>query len=454
MDAELHLLPQILLCAGVGAYLFMRHWRDEAGVGLLFTYILTFGLLHWLAPALFLLPWYDVPGLDLTVEGLGESTLAMVAFAVGAELAAWLERRHRSAEPAEWLAVVVNQRSTFYLVVGTVLYVLVTSVLQRLPSITAIAATGSTLVVAGLGLRCWTAWQEGRKGRLWLWVIATAPLPIVTVVAQGFLGFGFAGMLTVLGLVASFYRPRWQVLLAGVLLTYLGLSVYVTYMRDRGDIRNVVWSGAGFDARFQQLGDTFREGEWFDLSNSDHLDRINQRLNQDFLIGAAVSHLQADPRAFAHGATLAEAVVALVPRALWPNKPVAAGSGNLVTTYTGIVFAEGTSVGVGQVMESYINFGTPGVVVGFFLIGLIVVTVDRRAAWQLRQGDVDQFLLWYLPGLSLLQIGGSFVELTSTAGAGLVMALLLRQLMRLRAHAQPLHVRLQSGRPGRSGVSP
>jgi hypothetical protein len=27
------------------------------------------------------------------------------------------------------------------------------------------------------------------------------------------------------------------------------LSVYVTYMRDRGDIRNVVWSGAGISAK-------------------------------------------------------------------------------------------------------------------------------------------------------------------------------------------------------------
>ncbi len=47
-----------------------------------------------------------------------------------------------------------------------------------------------------------------------------------------------------------------------------------------------------------------------------------------------------------------------IPRALWPNKPVVGGSGDLVSTYTGIRFADGTSVGIGQVLESFVNFGT------------------------------------------------------------------------------------------------
>ena len=65
----------------------------------------------------------------------------------------------------------------------------------------------------------------------------------MTVFGQGFLGYGFAGMLTVFAFVASFYRPRWRILVLGVLLGYLGLSVYVTYMRDRR--RFVRWSGVG-----------------------------------------------------------------------------------------------------------------------------------------------------------------------------------------------------------------
>ena len=59
----------------------------------------------------------------------------------------------------------------------------------------------------------------------------------------------------------------------------------------------------------------------------------------------------------------------LVPRALWPDKPAVGGGGSLVTEYTGIPFEEGTSVGAGQVLEFYVNFGIPGVLAGFAGLG-------------------------------------------------------------------------------------
>ena len=80
---------------------------------------------------------------------------------------------------------------------------------------------------------------------------------------------------------------------------------------------------------------------------------------------------------------------------------------------------------------SYINFGVLGVVIGFVVIGAVVIRIDGKAASALHRGDVRYFTLWYLPGLSLLQIGGSFVEVTSTAAAALVMASALRHFMGL-----------------------
>jgi hypothetical protein len=168
--------------------------------------------------------------------------------------------------------------------------------------------------------------------------------------------------------------------------------------------------------------------EWFDPYNQSHLYRVDSRLNQDFLVGAAVQRLEGGFVPYAEGSTLTDAALSLVPRVLWPDKPVVGGSGDLMSTYTGYRFAEGTSVGIGQVLEFYINFGTTGIICGFFLIGGLLVLVDRAAFAALESGDLFRFARWYLPGLGLLQVGGSFSEVASTAGAGFVMAIALREL--------------------------
>jgi hypothetical protein len=156
---------------------------------------------------------------------------------------------------------------------------------------------------------------------------------------------------------------------------------------------------------------------------------MDERLNQNVLVGAAVIYLDEGHHALAKGATLIDAAWSVVPRAIWPNKPMSAGSGDLVSTYTGIPFAEGTSVGIGQVMELYINFGLTSVVIGFVVIGGVLAYLDETAVRALMRGDVRKFVLVYLPGLSLLNVGGSFVESASTAAAGLAVATIVNRLV-------------------------
>jgi hypothetical protein len=166
--------------------------------------------------------------------------------------------------------------------------------------------------------------------------------------------------------------------------------------------------------------------EWFDPLVDRHLFSIDHRLNQNIFVGAAVQNLS-DYGDYAYGKTIGEALLALVPRAVWPDKAIVAGSGDLVSQYTGFRFSEGTSVGIGQVMECYINFGAIGVVSGFLLLGTLVTILDRMAAQRLVSGDWQGFVLWYLVGLSCLQVGGSFVELVGCAGASVVIVLLMNR---------------------------
>jgi hypothetical protein len=427
---DVNLQPWLTIWLIAAAYLMLRYWRRNSGAGLIFTYVLTFGVMHWMAAALYMLPWHYDARVDLTALGLRESAIGMVALVVGSEVAT-LFVAHRMVHwaPLPEAPRAVDSRLTrLYLICGAALYVGLFPLAGRLPSVEAILSSGSTIAVVAISLICWNAWALGRPGRLWGTLAASCLLPVVTVIGQGFLGYGFAAMLTILAFVASFYRPRWRVVAAACVLTYLGMSVYVTYMRDRKDIRNVVWGGAALSERFARLGTTLSTAEWFDIYNTDHLDRIDSRLNQDVLIGAAVQYLAGGSVPFAKGETIVDAALAVIPRALWPDKPTIGGSGDLVSTYTGIRFAEGTSVGVGQVLEAYINFGTDGVVVVFFVIGGVLALMDRMAYRRLVSGDGSGFLLWYLPGLAILQVGGSFAEMTATAGANLLVALVLQRV--------------------------
>jgi hypothetical protein len=404
-----------------------RSSRGMSVTGLVLAYVLNLWMIHWLAPALYLLPWYQ--GYDpLTVQaGLEQSTYGVIAFVFGSLLLTPF--LFSLGLPRTRAALTLDRRlPRAYLAVGAVFYALLSFGVGAIPSATSIVSTGQQLVVVGLALCCWYAWRVGSKSQLIFWLGLTLLMPLVTIVTRGFIGYGAVATLIVLVFVSGFVKARPMVFAAGLLLGYIGLSVYVTYMRDRGDIRDTVWGGQPMQVRLAQLEQSARNFEWFDISNVAHLQRVDGRLNQSFLVGLAVERL-ADGGDYAKGQTLWEALTALVPRAIWPEKTVQAGGGNLVSEYTGLTFAEGTSVGIGQVMEFYVNFGTVGVILGFMLMGVLVTTLDRAAAERLTSHDLHGFVLWYLPGISLLQVGGSLVEVSVSAVAGSVVAVVVNKYL-------------------------
>jgi hypothetical protein len=185
------------------------------------------------------------------------------------------------------------------------------------------------------------------------------------------------------------------------------------------------------------LYQTMSSIEWFNLHNPDHLARITVRLDQNAQVGAAVEYIDDGFAHLAYGKTLLDGLVALVPRIIWPAKPSVVGGAALVTEYTGVVFDPTTTVGVGNVMESYISFGTLGVTIWFIILGAVLARVDAAASRHLREGKWPRFVQWYLPGLSLLAVNGSIVELTSSVGAAVVVVLIVNAFVG-RTTGQPV----------------
>jgi hypothetical protein len=297
------------------------------------------------------------------------------------------------------------------------------------PTVTSLLAAANQLLVVAPCLGCWRAWRLGDRRAMLRWLAVACAMPLLTIISQGFLGYGALALIAVLMFVVSFSRPRWKGLGVALLIGYVGLSLYVTYMRDRAEIRASVWGGQSLGQRATRLYRTFSAIEWFGLHNQDHLLRIDERLNQNYLAGVAINNLLSGYREYARGETLTQAALAVVPRVIWPEKSIVAGSPGLVTTYTGITFEENTSVGVGQVMEFYINFGTAGVLIGFFVLGGLVALFDMAAAQWLACGDWQRFTLWFLAGLGFLQAGGALSEVTSTVAASIITAFVVSRLV-------------------------
>jgi len=256
-------------------------------------------------------------------------------------------------------------------------------------------------------------------------------------VTLGFLGYGALSAMMVCIFLSSFFRPRWLTVVGLLAMFVVGLSAYVTYMRDRNSLREVVWGGESYAHRLGSITDTFRTFEWVDFKNHDHLEVIDERINQNVLVGQAVDHLAAGAVPYARGVTLWWAVIAVIPRIVWEDKPIVAGGGNVASYFTGINFSEGTSVGIGHIMEFYINFGAAGVVVGLFLMGVMARLLDFKAAQQLHRGNWPGFMAWFLPSISLLGTGGSLLEMTGSAAASIVLVIFLNRVLFPRLKIDP-----------------
>lgn len=429
--------PWLVLWGVISAATVAVQWsRRSPSVGLPLAYLLSLSMIHLLGGVIYALPWYEPQGAYLlqagatatqVATGFVTSAYGVLGFGLGSIfLAPWMVR---VVKPG-WLREIPQRPAlrlpTRLLQIGLFFFLVVTPLSRVIPGLQAISAAGLYLFVVALCLTCWQAWQQRDGKGFMLWLAVACSLPLVTIVTIGFISYGAAATLVVLIFVSSFYRPRWQAITAACLVVVLGLSIYVTYMRDRGEIRRIVWGGESFSSRYEIMLATFRNFEAIDLRNQDHLELIDTRINQNGIVGQAVEYIGNQRATFAQGKTMVAAMVAPIPRLLWPDKPVFAGSGNLVSDYTGQKFAEGTSVGVGQVLEFYLNFGYPGTILGFLMLGAILRVVDMVAGYKLVCGNYWGFITWFLPGLAMIQPGGSLAEVVGSVASSVVLILVIR----------------------------
>ncbi|NCY21216.1 hypothetical protein EBX31_04570 [bacterium] len=409
-------------------FVWLQARRAYGGAGFVFIYILLFSVIHLFGAIIHAIPEFSLKGVEYVVIGFRESLYGLVAFCAGAFLPI-LGRATLEQQTAKESRVAVPHKTIWYLMGLGIAFFFARAVLGKIPSIGAAINAGTTLMVVAMVLGFWTSWIEGRKLEMFFWMALCAGFPLFSLTFQGFLGFGISVAAIVLLAIASFYRPQWRVWTMGIPAIYFALSLYVTYMRERTEIREEVWGGSKMEKRIEKIQKIYDNFEWLDLEKEEHIQRIDERMNQNSLVGMTVDRIERGDIYPVNGITLWWGIQSLIPRIIWWNKPVTAGSMNVAGYFTGQEYAKGTSVGLGQVMELYGNYKRWGVLIGFFLLGWLISIWDIRCGQALRLGDWKNYSCYFILLVPLLQPGGSAVELCSGTAAAAVLVWFLRQFV-------------------------
>jgi hypothetical protein len=125
------------------------------------------------------------------------------------------------------------------------------------------------------------------------------------------------------------------------------------------------------DEQFDALGDLVGTLTWADLQDS--LDPLLARVAYVDFFGVVMDYV---PTVVPHqdGQVWGAAVQNLVPRLLYPSKPVLDSDSEHTMQFTGMNMAgaeSGTSISLGYVADSYIDFGPVGMYGVIFVIGLL-----------------------------------------------------------------------------------
>ena len=410
------ILLTVVICVATFAAVIILLRRDVVSLGLPIAYLGSLLLIHVPGALAHLLDRNNVmvERRIFTQVGMVLTAIASVCFLIGVVLAG-LHKTEVVPKPAN--------RTTFarFCLFGGAAATIV-RFFYAIPSVVAIIDRGGVIwmLAVMVGLRS-AVTRRSRIG-FWKWIAVLLIYPALMLILGGFLSYGVAAMMIVLSAVVVVARSGSRVLIGCVVASIAGISIFLSYFENRTEIRGAVWGGAPMEQRVDVSLGAARQITLFNPANESHLLALDARLNQNYFAGLAAARIANGDSHYLYGRTIWDGFLAIIPRVFWPDKPIVAGSGSIVADATGLQLSTSTSFGVGNVMEFDINFGIPGVIAGFLLLGFVLRKLDRNAAGSYDEGDLGSTLLYFLPAVAMIQPNGSMVEVIGGAAAALMAA--------------------------------
>lgn len=409
------MVTSIILCI-IGYLLITMLVRNGApSLGLPVAYVFLLLLIHLPGAIAHEYGSYNLEFRDVTIKGIRLTAIGVLAFVFGV----WMARQRRKKRPMTW-----HHPGRFFLGYCLVLGFIVTyglrPILIKIPSVGAALEYGSRLWVLPLVITLAYWLTRKRPDKMAFWFAIGLIFPTTGLLLGGFLGYGTATMILMSCAMTVSNRSilkQWAIV---TILSVVGMGLFVSYFTVRDQIRDAVWGGEPIEKRIEESKRILTEFKVLDLNDPDHLDALNQRLNQNSFVGMAALRLQWEIVEYYRGKTLWMGLISIVPRAIWPDKPVYGGSPEIVEKMCGFPVNDQTSFGVGNVMEFYINFGMPSLIIGFIGFGWVLGWLDRSAATAYLDRDYGKLIIYFLPALAIIRPGESMVEMTGGAISALV----------------------------------
>lgn len=182
--------------------------------------------------------------------------------------------------------------------------------------------------------------------------------------------------ITVIYIASSGFALKYVV--QGALVFVALIPLVSAWLETRNLIRGGFLSGLSTMERVQPFFEEFIHNISFPTGYA-FMDMLMFRVDQTVGLAAQVRH-QPDVEPFAYGETVYSAFYTLIPRFMWPDKPVVAGGSEFYSRFTGEVRPADdiTSIGISYPFELYANAGPILVVIGLGVIGFICARLELK----------------------------------------------------------------------------
>ncbi len=289
----------------------------------------------------------------------------------------------RLSIPADWTPFRPLLRTESQWLVGKKLVVyglgavLVAPVMYRIPTVRAIWGNVMDLTVAGLAMMCLSAVHRGDRRRVLMVLGVLVAQGVGRAIVAGYMMEAMVTALLLSGLIFLAEKFNVKTCLAFVLVGYLALIPYGLWITVRKDLRTAIGQQTSVSQRIEVVRATDKATPLSMLAvwDPNTIEIIRQRTDYFPIFASTVVHTPAQ-EPYARGETFVDNIlIAMIPRALWPEKPLQMGGTRLVERFTGMHF-QGVSVEVSYFFEFYVNFGPAGMMIGMAILGLVLGLMD------------------------------------------------------------------------------